>query len=426
MLRRITRLSSRVVVSRCYARSTDEFRLNEYSEKYLGHRKARFTETLEFIDSTKHDAVPIYRITDTDGEFLDANQDPGFSEQEATKMYKDMVTLNTMDKILYDSQRQGRISFYMTNFGEEASHIGSAAALRPDDLVYGQYREAGVLLYRGFPLDQFMNQCYGNDKDIGKGRQMPVHYGSKDLNFVTISSPLTTQLPQAVGSAYSFKRDGSGRVVVCYFGDGAASEGDAHAAFNFAATLKCPIIFFCRNNGYAISTPTTEQYAGDGIAGKGPGYGLLTIRIDGNDPFAVYNATRKAREAAAKSEPVLIEAMTYRIGHHSTSDDSTAYRSADEVQQWTEKDFPIVRFRKYLEKKGWWSEEKDQEYLKQVRKDVLKSFAAAEKVKKPPIDVMFSDVYKEVPKHLQKQHEELKQHLAEYGEHYPLGTFKSK
>ena len=112
----------------------------------------------------------------------------------------------------------------------------------------------------------------------GKGKQMPVHYGSAEHNFVTISSPLTTQMPQAVGSAYAFKREGSKRIVCVYFGDGAASEGDAHAAFNFAATLKVPIIFFCRNNGYAISTPTSEQYGGDGIAGKGPGYGLHTIR----------------------------------------------------------------------------------------------------------------------------------------------------
>ena len=113
-------------------------------------------------------------------------------------MYKSMTLLNTMDRILYESQRQGRISFYMTNYGEEGTHIGSAAALNPEDLVYGQYREAGILMWRGFPLDQFMNQCYGNELDLGKGRQMPVHYGTKELNFVTISSPLGTQLPQGI------------------------------------------------------------------------------------------------------------------------------------------------------------------------------------------------------------------------------------
>lgn len=149
-----------------------------------------------------------------------------------------------MDNILYESQRQGRISFYMTNYGEEACQIGSAAAMDSDDLVFAQYREAGVLLYRGFLLQQFMDQCYGNEDDNGKGKQMPVHYGSKKLNFATISSPLTTQLPQAVGAAYAFKRAKNGKCIITYFGDGAASEGDAHAAFNFATTLNCPILFF--------------------------------------------------------------------------------------------------------------------------------------------------------------------------------------
>ncbi|CAD6188299.1 unnamed protein product [Caenorhabditis auriculariae] len=299
-----------------------------------GHRKAAFTENLEIIDADKTKAIPIYRVTDAEGQIIDKSQDPQFDKETALKMYRTMTQLNIMDRILYDSQRQGRISFYMTSFGEEGNHVGSAAALEPQDLVYGQYRETGVLLWRGFQMIQFMNQCYGNSDDINKGRQMPVHYGSKDLNFVTISSPLTTQLPQAVGSAYAFKRQpNNNRIVTVYFGDGAASEGDAHAAFNFAATLKCPIIFFCRNNGYAISTPTSEQYGGDGIAGKGPAYGINTIRVDGNDLLAVYNATRAARKMALENKPVLIEAMTYRVGHHSTSDDSTAYRC--DFRTWT-------------------------------------------------------------------------------------------
>uniref|UniRef100_A0A914DIP9 2-oxoisovalerate dehydrogenase subunit alpha n=1 Tax=Acrobeloides nanus TaxID=290746 RepID=A0A914DIP9_9BILA len=407
--------------------STDQFRLQTFSEKYLGYRKARFTEKLEVVDANKFEAFPIYRCINHAGEFIDPNNEPTFSQEIAVKMYKDMATLNAMDKILYESQRQGRISFYMTNFGEEASHIGSAAALKDDDLVYGQYREAGVLMWRGFSLDQFINQCYGNSRDFGKGKQMPVHYGSEKHNFVTISSPLTTQMPQAVGSAYAFKRAGNQRIVCVYFGDGAASEGDAHAAFNFAATLKCPIIFFCRNNGYAISTPTTEQYAGDGIAGKGPGYGLHTIRVDGNDLFAVYNATQEARKLAVENKPVLIEAMTYRLGHHSTSDDSSAYRSMKEVQEWTDKDFPILRFRRYLERKGWWSEEQDKEFLSATRKEVLRLFSAGENIKKLQPNELFEDVYKEVPPHLVRQRDELNAHLsnAEYAKHYPLEHYES-
>merc|ERR1719187_1671957 len=181
----------------------------------------------------------------------------------------------------------------------------------------------------------------------------------------------------------------------CYFGDGAASEGDAHAAFNFAATLDCPILFFCRNNGYAISTPTEEQYRGDGIAARGPGYGMTTIRVDGNDVFAVYNAVKAARQYSVENmAPVLIEAMTYRIGHHSTSDDSSAYRSVDEVSYWDKEDHPIGRLRNYMLHKKWWNEEQEKAWMKDSRKLVLESFARAEKKRKPSPEFLFSDVYK--------------------------------
>lgn len=248
------------------------------------------------------------------GEIINASQCPNAPKEIIQKMFRDMVLLNTMDKILYESQRQGRISFYMTNTGEEASHIGSAAGLSADDLIYAQYREAGILVWRGFTISEFVDQCYGNVDDLGKGRQMPVHYGSKRLNFVTISSPLATQMPQAVGAAYALKqRPNNDRCVVVYFGEGAASEGDAHAAFNFASTLNCPIILFCRNNGFAISTPSSEQYRGDGIAGRAAGYGIPAIRVDGTDTLAVYNATKIARNYVLKNNsPIIFEAMSYR------------------------------------------------------------------------------------------------------------------
>uniref|UniRef100_A0A915CRV2 2-oxoisovalerate dehydrogenase subunit alpha n=1 Tax=Ditylenchus dipsaci TaxID=166011 RepID=A0A915CRV2_9BILA len=410
----------------------DEFRLREFGKKYLGDRKVAFTEQLVIKAwQAVSEPFPIYRVTNAEGEFLDTSLEKDFSKEMLVGIYKTMTKLNTLDKIMYDSQRQGRISFYMTNFGEEASHVGSAAALDSKDLVYGQYREAGVLLHRGFSIQQCMHQCYGNHLDWGKAKQMPVHYGSVEHNFVTISSPLTTQMPQAVGSAYAYKlsnakleNESDKRIVCVYFGDGAASEGDAHAAFNFAATLKCPVVFFCRNNGYAISTPASEQYSGDGIAGKGPGYGLHTVRVDGNDPFAVFNVTKEARRLALQNIPVLIEAMTYRLGHHSTSDDSTSYRSEAEVHQWTEKDFPILRFRKYLQKKGWWSEQQDKDWLAQVRKEVLHSIGVAEKMPKPSVEEMFQDVYKEMPSELVKQEKELAEHLQQYGEHYPLEKFQ--
>lgn len=387
--------------------------------------RSNFTEKLEFIQPNIYDGIPVYRVMDRTGTILDASQDPNLSKETCLDMYRKMTMLNTMDRIMYESQRQGRISFYMTNYGEEGTHIGSAAALDPQDLVYGQYREAGVLLYRGFSLSEFMNQCYGNDLDVGRGKQMPVHYGSKDLNFVTISSPLATQMPQAVGSAYAFKRKQNGLVVVCYFGDGAASEGDAHAAFNFAATLDCPILFFCRNNGYAISTPTEEQYRGDGIAARGPGYGMTTIRVDGNDVFAVYNAVKAARQYSVENmAPVLIEAMTYRIGHHSTSDDSSAYRSVDEVAFWDKEDHPIGRLRNYLVSRSWWTEDDEKTWKKAARKEVMEEFQKAEQQLKPNPMELFEDVYKEVPKHLQEQRQQMEDHVKSHQEHYPFSVHK--
>ncbi|MBN3313004.1 ODBA dehydrogenase, partial [Atractosteus spatula] len=376
---------------------------------------------------------------DRQGQIINPSEDPQLPKEEVLNFYQKMTLLNTMDRILYESQRQGRISFYMTNYGEEGTHIGSAAALSPNDLVFGQYREAGVLMYRGFPLDLFMAQCYANADDLGKGRQMPVHYGSKDLNFVTISSPLATQIPQArlslslslslsrsaAGAAYAIKRENANRVVICYFGEGAASEGDAHAGFNFSATLECPVIFFCRNNGYAISTPTNEQYRGDGIAARGPGYGMLSIRVDGNDVFAVYNATKEARRRAiAENQPFLIEAMTYRIGHHSTSDDSSAYRSVDEVNYWDKQDHPISRLRHYMTARGWWGEEEERAWRKQSRRRVMEAFEKAERRLKPHPELLFTDVYHNDPPHLQRQREALWRHVQTYKEHYPLDQYE--
>jgi 2-oxoisovalerate dehydrogenase E1 component alpha subunit len=216
------------------------------------------------------------------------------------------------------------------------------------------------------------------------------------------------------------------RIVACYFGEGAASEGDFHAALNIAATRSCPVVFICRNNGYAISTPTLEQYRGDGIASRGMGYGIDTIRVDGNDIMAVREVTQKARKLALTEggRPVLIEAMSYRISHHSTSDDSFAYRARVEVEDWKRRDNPITRLRKYLEKKGIWDEEKEKEARGRLRKEVLKAFADAEKLKKPEIRAMFEDVYEEMTPQTRKQMHELKDILERYPDEYDLGPFE--
>jgi len=290
-----------------------------------------------------------------------------------------------------------------------------------EDTIFAQYREAGVFLWRGFTVDDFMNQCQSNSLDLGKGRQMPVHYGSRKLNIQTISSPLATQIPQATGSAYIQKMSKSGNCTICYFGEGAASEGDFHAAINFAATLETPNIFFCRNNRYAISTPSSEQYRGDGIAGRGVSYGLKTIRVDGNDVFAVYNATKAARKIAVEdNQPVMIEAMTYRVGHHSTSDDSTRYRTSAEIELWKTKHDPVKRLNLYMTSKGWWNEELEKSSRTEARKEVLTALTKSETVKKPHPDECFSDVYDELPKNLIEQRKEMREHLKKYPQMYPI------
>ncbi|XP_015439708.1 PREDICTED: 2-oxoisovalerate dehydrogenase subunit alpha, mitochondrial, partial [Dufourea novaeangliae] len=383
-----------------------------------------FTDKLLFFNKESYDALPIFRILHSP-EQTEFPKEYKINEQTMTRMYYKMLTLNIMDKVLYESQRQGRISFYMTNTGEEGLQIGSAAALTLNDVIYAQYREAGVLLWRGYSITDFMNQCYGNYKDTSKGRQMPVHYGSRKLNFVTISSPLTTQLPQAVGTAYALKQSKKKACVVCYFGEGAASEGDAHAAFNFAATLECPILFVCRNNGYAISTSSLEQFKGDGIAARGPAYGIRTIRVDGNDVLAVYNATKAAREFCIETgKPVLIEAMTYRIGHHSTSDDSSAYRSVNEISHWNHNS-PIIRFRNYLESINLWCKQQEQQSNESIKESVLRAFKDAEKELKPCWKELFTDVYRTMPKHIRRQLHSMENHVTEFHEHYPLHSFKS-
>lgn len=287
------------------------------------------------------------------------------------------------------------------------------------DTVFAQYREAGLLMWRGFTLEQFANQCYSNDADLGKGRQMPVHYGSRALQYQTISSPLGTQIPQAVGAAYHHKLQGKPNVTACFFGDGAASTTDFHSGLNFAATLQAPVIFFCRNNGYAISTPVTDQYAGDGIISRAPGYGMAAIRVDGNDLFAVHAAMRHARAYALEhSAPVLIEAMTYRLGHHSTSDDSTRYRDKDEVEAFEDRSDPLARVEKFLRKQDWISASDAADAKNEEKRAVLKALADAEKRGPPALDEMFTDVYFEMPPRLKEQRAKLQEHLKKHKNKY--------
>ncbi|KAI1116409.1 2-oxoisovalerate dehydrogenase alpha subunit [Nemania sp. NC0429] len=399
---------------------------------FPGAVKSAFTSQLKFALPSDHPAVPTYRVVDQDGNIVDQSFKQDLSDEDVVEIYKKMLTISIMDVIMFDAQRQGRLSFYMVSAGEEAISIGSASILDKQDVVFCQYREQGVFAQRGFTLSEFMNQLFANKLDNGRGRNMPVHYGSKELNIHTVSSPLATQIPQAAGAAYGLKMQRINdpslppRVVAVYFGEGAASEGDFHAALNMAATRSCPVIFICRNNGYAISTPTLEQYRGDGIASRGIGYGIDTIRVDGNDLWAVREVTKKAREMALQDggKPILIEAMSYRVSHHSTSDDSFAYRARVEVEDWKRRDNPISRLRKYMEAKGFWDETKEKEAREGIRREVLKAFSQAEREKKPPIRAMFEDMYEELTPELQAQMKELRDHLERYPAEYDVDEYE--
>lgn len=378
----------------------------------------KITHKLRFLAGNEM-AIPTLSLLKADGSLHSGAKAPKLDKDAALHIYDTMLFIRVLDERMVAAQRQGRLSFYMTCTGEEAAVIGSAAAFEDKDMIMGQYREHGALRLRGFTTEQFMNQMLSTSKDLGKGRQMPIHYGSKALNYLTISSPLATQIPQASGYAYAQKLEGNKACTLVYFGEGAASEGDFHAGMNMAAVLKCPTVFFCRNNGYAISTPSEEQYAGDGIASRGVGYGMQTIRVDGNDVLAVYAACVEARKIAVeKNEPVLVEAMSYRLGAHSTSDDPSGYRSRDEEDKWRAFD-PVLRMKNWLIAKKWWSEAEEKTALDNYRKEVLDTLKATEKVAPPALADLITDVYDTPPKHLQQQLLELRSHIAKYPEKYP-------
>ncbi|GAA6173087.1 thiamine pyrophosphate-dependent dehydrogenase E1 component subunit alpha [Colwellia sp. KU-HH00111] len=376
-----------------------------------------------FIDGTSVE-IPELKILKQDGTVYEGSDMPDMDEALAVKVYKTLAFHRVLDERMVASQRQGRLSFYMAALGEEAASVGGAAGLKPQDMIMSQYREQGALMFRGFSLENFMNQMFSNKKDLGKGRQMPIHYGSNELNYMTVSSPLGTQIPQATGYAYGQKMQGLDEVTLCYFGEGAASEGDFHAGLNMAAVQEAPVIFFCRNNGYAISTPSDEQFKGNGIASRGVGYGIKTIRVDGNDILAVIKATQIARAYALKENaPVLIEAMSYRLGAHSTSDDPSGYRTREEEEKWQAND-PILRMKNWMLAQSWWDEAQEIALFESLREEVLAAVKTSEKIDKPHIDTLITDVYDEPTAQLEAQLAQVKAHVKKHPQAYPFTAEK--
>jgi 2-oxoisovalerate dehydrogenase E1 component alpha subunit len=344
---------------------------------------------------------------------LKENCHSSISDEILVKGLKVMLFTRLIDEKMITLQRQGTITFAMSSLGEECCAVGTGAALESTDWVYPQYREAGIMFWRGFTAQEYIHHMFGDAEDLILGRQMPNHFGSRKKNVVTVSSPIGTKIPHAAGCAYAMKVQKEKSVVVCFFGEGATSEGDFHAGLNFASVLKCPVIFFCRNNSYAISTPCSRQFASDGIAPKGIGYGIETFRIDGNDFFAVYDTVKKARSLCLENKgPILIEAMTYRLGAHSTSDDPTVYRKADEAGPWEKKD-PVIRLRAYLEKRNLWNQRKEEDFKKDILNEITKAVDTAKITGKPSLDSIVKDVYFETPESLKEQLAQLKTFFPE-------------
>jgi 2-oxoisovalerate dehydrogenase E1 component alpha subunit len=333
--------------------------------------------------------------------------EPKLSEKEHKRLLRAMMLVRATDTKSMNLQRSGRIGFYVPSFGQEACQVGSSAAMASEDWVVPAYREPGAALLRGFPVKALIAQAYGNASDPQKGRQMPNHYGYEPIHFVTPSSPVGTQITYAAGIAWAMKLRGDKLATLVYFGDGATSQGDFHVGMNFAGVFKAPCIFFCNNNGWAISVPREMQTASKTIAVKAVAYGMEGVRVDGNDVLAVLAVTRNAVEKAkAGGGPTLIEALTYRMGPHSSSDDPTRYRSAAELEAWKKRD-PIDRYQRYLLKTGVVDEDDLKEYEAEVAKEVEDAIAAVERASALDPSTLFDDVYRELTPQLKQQREEL-------------------
>lgn len=338
---------------------------------------------------------------------LDPAHDPGLSDEDVTYLYRQMVTTRQLDERLVQLQRQGRIGFHVGSLGEEAAILGSAFAMARQDFLFPCYREFGAALMRGLPLQKFIDNMFGNANDTVLGRQMPNHTTCREVGWCSISSPVGTQITQAVGFAWAAKIRKENTSALVYFGDGATSSSDFHSGMNFAGVFKVPCVLFCRNNGWAISVPVERQTATKTFAEKAAAYGIPGVRVDGNDLFAVVSVTRQARARGERGEgPTLIEAITYRMGGHSTSDDPKAYRGAQEVESWARRD-PIERVRDYLTRRGGWDESRERALREEVDARFREAVTIAERTPPPPLESMFEDVYESPPWHLVEQRQQL-------------------
>ena len=327
---------------------------------------------------------------------------PAVSDEKLLKAYKDMLFARTADLQIVSYQRQGRIYTYPPNYGQEAISGAVGAIIGDNDWLVPAFREMGAMLAKGVTLKELFLYFMGYED------------GSKFQNAkktLPISVPIASQLLHAAGIGYEIKYNKKDEVVFAFVGDGGTSEGDFHEAVNFAGVWKVPVVFIIQNNQYGISTPTRMQTASESLAIKAVAYGVKGIKVDGNDYFAMYKAVEESVKACKNGEgPVLIEAVTYRKGAHTTSDDPTKYRTKEEEQQWESKD-PLRRLKLYLEAKKLWSEKEEEKIIPQYKEEVDRQFIEAENYGPYPKEDVFKYLYAEMPDDLKEQEKEYERFL---------------
>jgi pyruvate dehydrogenase E1 component alpha subunit len=364
--------------------------------------------------------LEVIRVMDDDGNVVHPEREPALSGDDLRKLFRTILTVRILDERMLMLQRQGRMGFYLSSLGEEATHIGAAQALRPGDWLYPAYREVGAALHRGYPLRTFMCQLFGNAEDPVKGRQMPVHHSVRRINFVSVSSPVGSHIPNAVGTAWAAKLQKRDDVAVAFFGEGATSTPIFHTSMNFAAVFKAPAILLCRNNGWAISVPRSGQTASPTFAQKAIAYGMPGVLVDGNDILAMIHVVGEAAARGRRGEgATLIEALTYRRGSHSTSDDPSKYRDQTEPKEWERRD-PFDRLRKYMQRRGELPADLEPTLRAEINDQIKDALAYAEsRPPKPSLASLFEDVYAEVPWNLREQRRELEAEIAAHGPKIP-------
>ncbi|WP_170763053.1 3-methyl-2-oxobutanoate dehydrogenase (2-methylpropanoyl-transferring) subunit alpha [Ruegeria lacuscaerulensis] len=363
-------------------------------------------------DEIRDMAFSIVRVLNKEGEAV-GEWAGALSVDELHEGLRHMLILRAFDARMLTAQRQGKTSFYMQHLGEEAVSCAFSRAMQPGDMNFPTYRQAGLLIARDYPMVTMMNQIFSNAEDPLHGRQLPIMYSSKEHGFFSISGNLGTQFVQSVGWAMASAISGDTRIAAGWIGDGSTAESDFHAAMVFASTYKAPVVLNIVNNQWAISTFQGIARGGVGtFAARGHGFGIASVRVDGNDYLAVHAVAKWACERARRGHgPTLIEHVTYRAGGHSTSDDPSAYRSRREAAAWPLGD-PIERLKQHLITIGAWSDERHAQAEAEVMDEVITAQKTAEAVgtlasgKQPSPRDMFEGVYETMPPHLIRQRQE--------------------